>query len=136
VDLFAVMGEIGTAVDQIAGLRVKAWDAQTTTPPAALVTLPASMNYHGTYGVGQQDIKDLTVVVLVGKASDRVAFKRICEYVKPAGATSVRAKIEGYTYTTCDAVTVTSVNFAPAQELDGTDYLAAVFHLDITGPAT
>jgi hypothetical protein len=136
VDLFAVMGEIGTAVDQITGLRVKAWGPETVTAPAALVTLPARVNYHGGYGTGMQEIKDLTVVVLVGKASDRVALKRICEYVAASGARSVKTKIESYTYTTLDSIVVTEATFSPAEEKDGTEYLAAVFHIDITGPAT
>jgi len=131
-----VMTEVGLAVDAITGLRVKAWSPERVMPPAALVALPAGLNYHGGYGTGLQEIKDLTVVVLVGKASDRVAFKRICEYVKASGARSVKVAIETYAYTSLDTITVTNVTFSPAEEKDGTEYLAAVFHCDITGPAT
>jgi hypothetical protein len=136
MDLFLVMTQVGAALDTITGLNVKAWSPERVTPPAALVALPAGLNYHGAYGTGLQEIKDLTVVVLVGKASDRVAFKRICEYVKASGPRSVKTAVEGYAYTALDTITVTGVTFSPAEEKDGTEYLAAVFHIDITGPAT
>lgn len=136
MNLYNVMNEISTAVDTITGLRCKPWDQQTLTPPAALVTLPGSINYHATYGTGLQEIKDLAIVIMIGKASDRIALKRICEYAAAAGARSVKAAIEGGTYTSLSTITVTSCEFEKAMSLDDTEYLAAIFHTDITGPAT
>jgi hypothetical protein len=137
MDLFAVMSQVELAVKTVPGLRVKAWDAQTLTPPGALVTLPRTVNYHGSYGTGLQQITDMTVVVIVGKAVDRVALKKICGYVKASGASSVKAALELYpSYTALDNITVTSVDFDGALELDGTEYLAAIFHCNINGPAT
>lgn len=131
------MAQVGAAVDTITGLRVKAWDAQTGTAPFALVTLPAKIDYHATYGTGLQRITDLVVVVMVGKASDRVALKRVCEYVHPTGVRSVRKAIETYgSYTALDNITVTSAEFDKGLDLDGTEYLAAIFHCDVNGPAT
>lgn len=135
MNLLNVMNEITAAVNTIADLRVKPWHQETLTPPAALVTLPASINYHGTYGTGVQMIEDLTVVVLVGKSSDRVALKRIAAYAAATGASSVKAAIEGATYTSLSTINVDSCEF-DNPEYDGTEYLAAIFHCSITGPAT
>lgn len=137
MDLFNVMSQVGTAVDTITGLRVKAWDAQTGSAPMALVTLPAEIDYHGTYGAGLQVITDLGVLVLLGKASDRVALKRACEYVHPTGAKSVKKAIETYpSYTALDDITVTSAEFEREATLDGTEYLGVLFHCTVHGPAT
>lgn len=132
-----MMTQVGAAVDTITGLRVKAWDAQNGAAPFALITLPSKIDYHATYGAGMQRIADLVVVVMVGKASDRVALKRVCEYAHPTGARSVKKAIETYgSYTALDNITVTSSEFDKGLDLDGTEYLAAIFHCDVNGPAT
>jgi hypothetical protein len=134
MDLYAVKDELATVLKTITGLRAYAWAQGSVEPPAALPGWPDRLDYVQTYGRGQSHVEDLPVLVLVGKASERVAAKRLGEYVAESGAKSIPATLEGRTgsWTTCDVVTVAWVGF-PAVTLAGVDYLAAEFHLDITG---
>ena len=132
MNLDAVAGELAAALKTITGLRVPAWGVETIQPPAAVIALPERINYDATYGRGSDRIPDLAVVVLVGKPDQRTARKTIAAYADGSGTKSVKAKLEAYTYTTCDSVTVVWAEFDTARYA-GTDYLAAIFHLDITG---
>jgi hypothetical protein len=134
VDVYAVRDEIATTLKTITGLRAYAWAQGTVAAPAALPGWPDRVDYVGTYGRGQSRIPDLPLLVVVGKASERIAAKRLGEYVAESGAKSIPAKLEGRagSWTSCDVVTVSWVGF-PAASIAGVDYLAAEFHLDITG---
>jgi hypothetical protein len=52
--------------------------------------------------------------------------------VNPSGASSVKQVLESGTYTAFDELRVTSVEF-DVVSIANTDYLAAMFDLDITG---
>jgi hypothetical protein len=134
VDLYAVMTEIATQIDSITTLRAYGWQQGTVQPPAALVGYPDSVDYAGTYGRYQTRVPDLPVLVLVGKASDRIAAKRLGEFLAETGAKSIPAKImaRAGSWVACDVVTVKSATF-PAVQLAGVDYLAVEFHLDVVG---
>jgi hypothetical protein len=134
VDLYAVRDELATVLKTITGLRAYAWAQGTVAAPAALPGWPDRLDYAQTYGRGMSHVPDLPVLVVVGKASERIAAKRLGEYVAETGAKSIPAKLEGRagSWTTCDVVTVSWVGF-PAVQLASVDYLAAEFHLDITG---
>lgn len=126
-----VMDELTTALATITGLRAYAWARDSITPPAALVMLPNSYRYDETYGRGS-DRATFDVVVCVGKADDRSAFKAIGAYADGSGAGSVKAAVDGGTYTACDSVRVASVTFDVVR-IAGTDYLAATFEVDVLG---
>jgi hypothetical protein len=134
VDLFAVMTEVAAQIDTITGLRAYAWHQGTVAAPAALVGWPDRADYAQTYQRYQTRVPDLPVLVVVGKASERVAAKRLGEFVAETGAKSIPAKImaRAGSWVACDLVTVSWVGF-PAVTLAGVDYLAAEFHLDVTG---
>lgn len=134
MDLYAVMDEVATQLKTITGLRAYAWHQGTVAAPAALVGWPDRLDYVGTYQRAQSRVPDLPVLVLVGKASERVAAKRLGEYVAESGTNSVPAKLmaRAGSWVACDLVNVAWVGF-PAVALAGVDYLAAEFHLDITG---
>lgn len=127
------MGEVAAAADTISGLRVYAWGARSVTAPAAMVTLPEEIIYDSTYGRGLDDIRDLILIVLVGQADARMATKNLAAYAAGAGAKSIKAAVDGYAYTEADSVTVTRCTFETVT-LAKTDYLAALFHINITGP--
>jgi hypothetical protein len=69
---------------------------------------------------------------LVAKPEQRAARKALAAYAAGSGPRSVKAAIEAHTYTSCDTVRVTSADFTTATYA-GTEYLAAIFHLDIVG---
>ena len=132
MDLGAVMQEIADQVDTIADLRVYGYPPDSVNAPAAIVTYPGSLDYDGSYGRGMDRIPDLTVVVLVGKVSERTARDRVSLYCNGSGAASIKAVVEAGTYTEFDTVRVASVSFDIVL-LGAVEYLAATFTLDIAG---
>lgn len=132
MDLGAVMQEIADQVDTIADLRVFGYPPDKVSPPAAIVTYPGELTYDGSYGRGMDRIPDLTVVVLVGKVSERTARDRISLYANGSGSASIKAVIEAGTYTEFDTVRVASVSF-DVISIAAVEYLAATFTLDIVG---
>lgn len=134
MNLTDVVGELRAAVGTIAGLRVPAWGEQSITPPAALVLPPNRIEFGTTYGDTCDRYPDVWVLVLVPDPDDWRAYAQLAPYCDGSGASSVRAAIEGYAYTACDPQTV---KVADAEfdvvKYAGIPYLAAVFHVDLTG---
>lgn len=123
--------EIEAALGTIAGLRVGKWGQQVRVP-AALVTLPESVKFHQTAGVGSTRVEDLMVLVLAAKPDAVTAVGTLMPYVAETGAQSIKAKLETYAWTTIDDLTVLSVDFDVVTYQE-TPYLAAMFHTDIMG---
>ncbi len=132
MDLEAVAAELATALKTISGLRVPPWGVEKITPPAAIVALPERITYDSTCGRGKDHFPDVPVIVLVGKPNERAARKAIAAYANGSGPQSVKAKVEAHTYTALETVRVAWAEFDTARYA-GTDYLAAIFHLDIVG---
>lgn len=131
MDTGAMRLEIETALKTINGLRVAGWGAQVR-PPAALVTLPESVKFHQTMGVGSSRVEDLMVIVLVPRPNDTRAVEQLMPFVAETGGQSIKAKLESYAWTTIDDLTVLSVDFDVVTYQE-TPYLAAMFHTDIFG---
>lgn len=132
MNLEAVAGELTLALKTITGLRVPPWGVESISPPAAVIALPERIDYDATYGRGSDRYPDVAVVVLVGKPTERVARRQVAAYADGSGPKSVKAALDAYKYTTCDSVRVAWAEFDGARYA-GIDYLAAIFHLDITG---
>lgn len=131
MNLAAVMDQVGDRLDQIAGLRVFRYPPDKLPPPAAVVSYPETYTFDQTYGRGM-DRLTLPVVIVEGKVSDRATRGRLAEYADGSGPRSVKAIVEGGSYTAFDSVRVASIDF-DAVTIGGTDYMAAVFDLDIAG---
>jgi hypothetical protein len=134
VDLAAVMQAVSDRLDTIAGLRCFAYPPGSITPPAAVVSYPDTYDFDETYGRGMDRLK-LPVVVVVGRPTDRTTRDKLAAYVNGTGASSVKAVLESGTYTAFDVVRVTGVDF-DVVTIAATDYLAALFDLDIAGKGT
>jgi hypothetical protein len=133
VDLEAVAADLADALGAIEGLSVPEWGVQRLTDlPAALITLPERVEYDGTYQRGTDLIPDWTVVVLMARPADPEARRLIAGYAAGSGPKSVKQAIEAHTYTACGEPRVTSAEF-DVLTYAGNDYLAAIFHLDISG---
>jgi hypothetical protein len=132
MNLGSVMQEIADQLDTIADLRVYGYPPDSVNAPAAIVTYPGELQFDGSYGRGMDRIPDLTVVVLVGKVSERTARDRIGQYCNGSGAASFKAVIEAGTYSEFDTVRVASVSF-DVVAIAAVEYLAATFILDIAG---
>ncbi|TDB71802.1 hypothetical protein E1211_15235 [Micromonospora sp. 15K316] len=132
MNLDDVAGELGAALRTIDGLNVPEWGVDRVHPPFALIPLPDPITYDTTHGRGSDRIEDWPVLVLVAKPTQPAARRAIAEYADGSGPKSVKAAIEARTYTSCDSVRVATAEF-DVVTYAGTDYLAAMFHLDITG---
>lgn len=130
MQLSAVMDELATQLETIAGLRVFAYPPDSLVPPAAVVSYPEQIDFDGTYVRGMDTMR-IPVMVLVGKTTDRATRSALSGYVDGSGASSVKAVLEGGTYTAF-TVRVASVQF-DVVIIGGTGYLNAEFTLEITG---
>ena len=134
MDLADVMEEVAAKLGTIDGLRVFAYPPGDVPPPAAIVSYPETYDFDATYGRGM-DRMSLPVVVVVGKPTDRSTRDRLAKYCNGSGPASVKAVVERGTYSACDTVRVTSIEFDPV-EIAATVYMAALFTLDIAGPGS
>lgn len=132
MNLGDVMDEVAAQLGTIVGLRVFAFPPDNLSPPAAWIAYPEGYTYDATYGRGMDRITDLGVVVVVGKVSDRSTRDLVSQYADGAGAKSVKAVLRAGNYTAFDALRVTEVTFDVITR-GGTDYLGALFTLDIGG---
>lgn len=132
MNLDEVAAELGPVLATIEGLSVPEWGVQRVFPPAAIIALPERIEYDSTYVRGSDRIPDLEVVVLVANPTQPTARREIAAYTDGSGPKSVKAAVEAHEYTSCDSIRVAWAEFDTAKYA-GTDYLAAIFHLDITG---
>lgn len=130
MDLEAVIEEIEAALDTIAGLRILVV-GERPVPPAAYVSYPESITYGESYARGM-DSMELQVVLVVGRTIDRATRKALAAYCKGSGSASVKAVVDGHTYTACDSVTVTGAEF-DVVTVSGVDLMAAIFSVDVVG---
>jgi hypothetical protein len=131
MNLGAVMQAISARLGTVSGLRCFAYPEATLTPPGAIVLYPENIAFDETYGRGMDRMK-LPLLVVVGKVSDRSARDQMGAYCDGSGARSVKQVLESGTYTDFDTVVVLDVKFDVAT-IATTDYLAAIFTLDIAG---
>lgn len=131
MNLADVMQEIADQLDTITGLRVFGFPPDRIVPPAAFVSWPDDLTFDETYGRGS-DHMTLPVVVVEGRPSDRTSVLRLGAYCDGSGPASVKAVVESGTYTAFDTVRVMSAEL-DVVTIAGTDYIAALFSLDIAG---
>jgi hypothetical protein len=128
-----VMDEVAGVLAQVTGLRVFAYPPPTLVPPAGYVSYPLSIDMDATYGRGEDDFRDLPIVLVVGKVTDRTARDTVAAWAAGSGPRSVKALMEAHTWTSCDDLTVTSCEF-DVEKIAGVDYLAAMFKATVVGP--
>jgi hypothetical protein len=131
MNIAAVMDELGDALGAIDGLRVFPYSAPAISPPAAIVGWPEPITYDSTMARGMDELS-LPVWVLVGKVDARTSRDALAAYLDGSGGSSVKAAIDGGTYTACDSVRVTSAT-VEAITSGGVEYLGAVLQVEITG---
>jgi hypothetical protein len=129
-----VVQDLRRALRTVEGLRVPEWGASSIQTPAGLVLPPERIQYGITYGPGCDRYPDMWVMVLVPDPTSWRAFKALAPYCDGSGAHSVRTALETFPYTACDpqSVKVTEGEF-DVVKYAGIPYLAAIFHLDLTG---
>lgn len=131
MDLASVMQAVADRLDTITELNCFGYPADSVTPPAVIVDYPEEYTFDETYGRGM-DRMDLTAIVVVGKVSDASTRDSIGAYCNGSGTRSFKAVLESGTYTAFDELRVTGIRFG-VWTIAGTDYMAAIFDLDIAG---
>lgn len=132
MDMAAVAEQLGDQLDTITGLRVVRWPAEDLHPPAAVVAFPELVEFDATYGRGM-DTVTLPVFIVVGRVSERKAAERLLAYWSGSGAFSIKAVIDGGTYTAFDVVRVASAEPTDDFVMAGSTYVAVKFTLEIAG---
>lgn len=131
MNIATVMDQLGTALSGITGLRVFPYSADRVTPPAAIVGWPEPVTYDGAFRRGMDSLT-LPVYVLVGRVDARSARDVLAAYLDGTGPSSVKAALDGGSYTACHTVRVATAN-VEALTSGGVEYLGAVFDVEITG---
>lgn len=133
MNLTDVANEVAQRLDTIDGLNAFPYPPGSISPPAAIVLNPSpgDINYDATYGRGT-DTMTLPVIVLAGKASDRSANEAIRAYCDGSGSRSVKAVLESGEYTSLDIIRVATAG-VDGVTIAGTEYLAALFDIEIAG---
>lgn len=90
-----VLSGMKTRLQTVSGLRAFDYQPDALNPPVAWSQLN-SVTYHGAFGSGDVQY-DLTVFVVVGRVSERVAQSNLDGYLSYDGASSIRNAIEGDT---------------------------------------
>lgn len=133
MNIATVMDELGNAVDTIAGLRVFPYWVDKITPPAAVVSWPAPLNFDVAYQRGG-DQAEFPLTVVVGKVNARASRNALAKYLAGTGADSVKTVVEAHTTTAWNSARVTQAEVAVIT-IGGTEYLGAEFTIDIIGGA-
>ena len=92
---------IRTALRAIQGLRVVEYIPDSLNPPMATVGAD-TVTYHGAFGAGNP-VYQFTVAVVVARASERMAQKRLDDFLSYDGPLSIREALEADS-TLCDIV--------------------------------
>lgn len=131
LDLNATMDGIGQLLKMVSGLRVFDFVPDSFSPPAAVVSLPESIDFDFSFREGSHRLT-VPVYVLVGKASDRSARDQLSVYMANSGASSIKAAIESDPTLGGTAQTA-RVSRATVQVMTvaGMDFLAASFDVDV-----
>ena len=131
MNLADVMDELGVALETIDGLKVFPYYADRIIPPAAVLAWPDPITYDNTMGRGS-DRETMHLFVMVGRFDARTTRDRLAQYLNGGGDTSIKAKVEGGTYTAFDSVRVVQVT-VDSYTSGGVELLGADFELDIVG---
>lgn len=131
VNVADVMSQLATQLDTISGLRVSDHVPKSISPPAAVVALPTSYDYDGTFARGM-DRLSLSIHLLVGQVVSRTATQKLAGYMNGSGASSVKQVLEAGTYTAFDSLRVQSVTVGTIT-VEGVEFLGAIFVVDVVG---
>ncbi len=131
MNLSTLADELAAAAATITGLRVHRVPGAAIRAPALVVGLPRAVEFDQTYGRGS-DVVRVVLYVLVGRTSERSGGEQMLRYLSGSGTGSVKAAVEGGSYTAADVVHVESAE-AGAITADGVEYLGATFDLMIMG---
>lgn len=113
------------------GLCAYPFSAESIEPPAAVIAWPEPITYDGTMARGMDSMM-FPVWIVVGRVDARSARDTLAAYLDGSGPSSVKAALDGGTYTACDSVRVAQAH-VESVSIAGIDYLAAILDVEVTG---
>ena len=119
---------LATRLGTISGLRTSATVPDDPNPPVAIV-MPPTVSYDTSMGRGL-DTYEVSILVMVGRLSERTAQASLDAYANPTGAGSIKTAIEadrslGGAAQTCRVTDMRNVG--PMSIADNNTYLTAEF---------
>jgi hypothetical protein len=84
---------LATRLATISGLRTSSFIPDQINPPVAVV-MPSRISFDRAMHRGLDEY-EFTVVVLVGRADERIAQTLLDDYCNPTGTSSIKTAIEG-----------------------------------------
>lgn len=130
MNLADVAQELATQLGTILKGNATPYAPDSVTPPAGYIFGPET-EYHQSYANGLSRAQWAITVVVQRDPLD-VAWAALAGYCSDTGATSVKACIEGGTYTAFHTIVVQRSKIGDVQLAGGT-YKGAQFDIDITG---
>ena len=130
-DITALRQGIATNLGTISGLRTSAELPESPNPPTAVVALE-TIEYDGAFQQGLTTFM-FTVIVIVGKQSDRISQRSLNEYASQDGERSIKTAVEsdrslGGNAMDCRVRGMTSIG---SLQLNDTEYMAAEFSVAV-----
>ena len=126
-DISAMRQAIAKNLDTISGLRTSAELPDNPNPPIAVIQMDG-INYDEAFQQGLT-IFNFTIMVIVGRAAERYAQRKLDEYCSQNGASSIKLAVESDKSLDGNAydVRVASLNNIGSLQLNDQEYLAAEF---------
>ena len=122
---------LATQLATIRGLRTAATVPDNPAPPVAVI-VPVNVEYDVSFGRGT-DLYTFSVLLIVGRMSERAAQTTLDAYINPTGATSVKAAINADPTLggACQSARVTNMVNYGSLIVGDTEYLSADFQITI-----
>lgn len=133
MNLSDTMDALGTALENITGLRVFPWPNFAATPPCGIVGYPDSIEYDLTFqasdGISSGDHATFKVWLAVGSQVERTARDALSLFVSSDEAKSIKLAIEDNAGLTCRVTDCKIVTI----NMGGKDFLAAEYSIEVWG---
>jgi hypothetical protein len=122
---------LASTLGTIRGLRTAAVVPEDPKPPIAVVMAP-NISYDSAFGRGM-DSYSFTVLVVVGRVSDRTAQSTIDAYCSGVGTYSIKAAINSDPTLggACQSARVTEMSNYGSLSIGDTEYLSAEFTVQV-----
>ena len=126
-DIQAIWDRIAVNLATISGLRTSANIPDLVNPPVAVLSLE-QIAYDGAFNQGLTTL-EFTIFVVVSRADERTAQRKLNQFVAPTGALSIKSAVESdrrLNNLVAD-LRVRSVTNIGSLQLDDQEYMAAEF---------
>ena len=122
---------LATQLATIRSLRTAATVPDNPAPPVAVI-VPVNVEYDTSFGRGT-DTYTFSVLLIVGRMSERAAQTTLDAYINPTGATSIKAAINADPTLggACQSARVTNMVNYGSLIVGDTEYLSADFQITI-----